>query len=133
MAAVTIYGKTLKIFLSETAHQIFKKFHRDDLWRLPASCSKKFDSSKNMAAGARWTLHVYSFLPILWKLSKSSTFFVRSFPNLHSVFISMRTRTYKKWALLVHEVQNYLPLNWENGVFAIKSNFSSNSFKLVRI
>ena len=30
---------------------------------------------------------------------------------------------YKKWALLVHEVQNYLPLNWENGVYAIKSKF----------
>jgi len=111
--------------LSETAHQIFKKFHRDDLWGLPwKSCSKKFDSSKNMAAGARWTLHVYSFLPILWKLSKIFHIFCPILSKFaQCLYINEDTNPTKKWALLVHEVQNYLPLNWENGVYAIKSKF----------
>ena len=117
--------KTLKNLLVRNRSSDFQKISQG--WPLRAPLKKLFKEIWFVKKHGRRSSLNFACLFVF-------AYFVKTFKNLpHFLSDPFQICTvslyqsghkpYKKWALLVHEVQNYLPLNWENGVYAIKSKF----------
>ena len=102
MAAMTIYGKNLK---KSSCQKPLIRFSKNFTGMTFEGSPEKV-VQRNLIRQKTWPQELVElcmfirFCLFCENFQKSSTFFVRSFPNLHSFFISMRTRTLQKMSII---------------------------------